>query len=107
MLILDEFHTLLAGTAKQRQNALAELKMISNKIKIPIVGVGTKDALSVVQNEPQLLQSRFWVMKLPKWERNKDFVQLLSSFEKALPLKQKSNLTSKEPVIPILSSSYS
>ena len=29
-------------------------------------------------------------------QRNKDFVQLLSSFEKALPLKQKSNLTSKE-----------
>ena len=45
MLILDEFHTLLAGTAKQRQNALAELKMISNKIKIPIVGAGTKDVI--------------------------------------------------------------
>ncbi|PYE31502.1 hypothetical protein DFP83_1092 [Idiomarina fontislapidosi] len=95
MLILDEFHTLLAGTAQKRTNALAELKMISNKLKIPIVGVGTKDALSVIRNDPQL-QSRFWVMELPLWKPNTDFARLLSSFEKALPLKHKSNLASKE-----------
>jgi hypothetical protein len=95
MLIIDEFHTFLAGTAQKRTNALAELKMISNKLKIPIVGVGTSDALSVIRDDPQL-QSRFWVMKLPKWKTDRDFVQLLSSFEKALPLKNKSNLTEKE-----------
>lgn len=94
MLIIDEFHTLLAGTAQRRANALAELKMISNKLKIPIVGVGTNDAPSVIRNSSQL-QSRFWIMKLPKWETNRDFVQLLSSFEKALPLRHQSNLTQK------------
>lgn len=95
MLIIDEFHTFLAGTAQKRANALAELKMISNKLKIPIVGVGTNDAPSVIRNDSQL-QSRFWIMKLPQWKTNRDFVQLLSSFGKALPLKQKSNLTEKE-----------
>ncbi|WP_417657086.1 TniB family NTP-binding protein [Pseudidiomarina aestuarii] len=95
MLILDEFHTLNNGSAIKRNEALAELKMISNKLRIPIVACGIPKAATIISQDAQI-QSRFSVLRLPTWEKNRDFVALLKAFEKMLPLKQPSQLASKE-----------
>ncbi|MDW5322227.1 transposase, partial [Acinetobacter baumannii] len=38
----------------------------------------------------------FDVVNLPKWELNQDFLRLLVSYVRLLPLKKQSNLASKE-----------
>jgi hypothetical protein len=96
MLIIDEIHHILAGhIAKQRQ-FLNVLKHLGNELKIPLVGVGTIDAVRAVQTDPQMA-NRFEPVALPRWEMNREFQTLLASFERTLPLRQPSRLA--EPAI--------
>jgi hypothetical protein len=95
MLIVDEFHTLLSGTAIKQREAMNTLKGLCNELCIPIVGVGTNEAVRVLHSDPQHA-SRFDVVSLPKWSLNTDFQKLLASFEKILPLKKASQLHKPE-----------
>jgi hypothetical protein len=91
MLIIDELHSLLAGTAVKQRIVMNALKMLCNELCIPVVGVGTADAVRVLHTDPQHA-SRFDVATLPRWELNKDFQRLVASFERVLPLKKPSRL---------------
>jgi hypothetical protein len=96
LLIIDEIHHILAGhIAKQRQ-FLNVLKHLGNELKIPLVGVGTIDAVRAIQTDPQMA-NRFEPVALPRWEMNRDFQTLLASFERTLPLRHPSRLA--EPVL--------
>jgi len=95
MLIIDEVHHFLRGTAKQQRNVMDALKNISNTLMIPLVCIGIKEAELIFTSDPQL-SSRFDVIKLSPWELNKDFRGLLQSFERRLPLKKVSYLYEKE-----------
>lgn len=95
MLILDEIHNLLAGTHREQQLVMNAIKLISNELKIPIVGLGVKTAASLVQRDPQYA-SRFPILTLPLWELDKNFQRMLVGFEKILPLRQKSMLRNPE-----------
>lgn len=95
MLIIDEFHTLSNGTARAKNDALAEIKRISNTLRIPIVATGIPAAANIIREDSQI-QSRFTSMQLPKWRLNKDFRSLLNAFEKVLPLREPSELASKK-----------
>lgn len=90
MLILDEIHNLLKGTAIKQRIIMDAIKNLTNALKIPIVLVGTMDAVTVL-NEAQHV-SRFEIIQLPKWSNNKEFAGLLASFERWLPLKKPSEL---------------
>lgn len=91
MLIIDELHSLLTGTATKQREVMNALKLLSNELCIPIVGVGTREAVRVLHTDPQHA-SRFDVATLPSWSLDKEFQRLLASFEKFLPLKQPSLL---------------
>lgn len=91
MIIFDEFHSLLVGTARQQREVMNTLKLLCNELMIPIVGVGTRDAVRVLHTDPQHA-SRFDVMTLPLWKLDRDFQRLLAGFEKILPLKMPSQL---------------
>jgi hypothetical protein len=92
LLIVGEIHHVLAGhTARQRQ-FLNVLKYLGNELELPIVGVGIKEALRAIQTDPQLA-NRFEPVALPRWEMNEDFLMLLASFERMLPLRERSKLT--------------
>lgn len=91
LLIIDEFHSLLTGTATKQREVMNAIKLLCNELCIPIVGVGTREAVRVLHSDPQHA-SRFDVISLPAWELNKDWQKLLASFEKILPLKHASNL---------------
>lgn len=95
ILIIDEFHSLLTGSAIKQREVMNAIKLMCNELAIPIVGVGTREAVRVLHTDPQHA-SRFDVVALPTWELNQDFQRLLAGFEKILPLQKPSKLHQPE-----------
>lgn len=91
LLIIDEFHSLLTGSAIKQRETMNALKFLCNTLAIPVVGVGTPDAVRVLHTDPQHA-SRFDVMPLRTWEPNADFQRLVKDFESVLPLREASGL---------------
>ncbi len=96
VLVVDEMHNILAGASVKQQQFLNMIKFLGNELQISIVGCGTGDLLRAVSVDPQI-QNRFLPELLPKWQMNKEFRQLLMSFERTLPLREPSSL--HEPVL--------
>lgn len=95
ILVIDEFHSMLTGSAVKQREVMNAIKLLCNEVGIPIVGVGTRDAVRVLHTDPQHA-SRFEVFALPLWELNQEFQKLLAGFERVLPLKKPSKLSSPE-----------
>lgn len=95
MLIIDEFHSLLTGSAIKQREVMNVLKLLCNELAIPIVGVGTREAVRVLHTDPQHA-SRFDVMPLPMWVLDQEFQRVLAGFETVLPLKLPSKLHQPE-----------
>lgn len=93
MLIIDEVHNLLAGSAKQQREFLNLLRMLGNILKIPLVCLGTKEAYLAVRSDPQL-ENRFEPFPLYRWQIGEELNSLLASFAVVLPLKKVSVLHS-------------
>jgi hypothetical protein len=91
MLIIDEIHHILAGHIRLQSVFLNALKYLSNELRIPIVAVGTKDALRAVQTDPHMA-NRFEPAPVAKWVLDEEFRRLLASFERVLPLRRPSGL---------------
>tara|TARA_R110001632_G_scaffold60284_3_gene146390 strand:+ start:62940 stop:63842 length:903 start_codon:yes stop_codon:yes gene_type:complete len=102
MLLIDEIHSILAGNLEKQRVFLSVLRNLGNELKIPIVGLGTKDALRALKTDPQL-DNRFKPILLAKWEYTTDYRRLIASFESVLPLKKASNLSSKAIAMKLLS----
>lgn len=98
MLVIDEIHNVLYGHARQQRQFLGVLKNLSNDLKLPIVSVGTRDAIRALHTDPQL-SSRFEPFGLPRWQLNAEFLRLLASFERLLPLANPSNLIDRDIAI--------
>lgn len=94
MLIIDDFHHLIAGALSRQQAQLNAIKNLGARLQIPIVAAGTKEAFSAIRVDPQMA-NRFKSVFLGKWQCDTDFSSLLKTFEKTLPLKEPSNLMSK------------
>ncbi len=97
ILIIDELHSVLTGTALKQREVMNALKLLCNELRIPIVGVGTRDAVRVLHTDPQHAR-RFDVVSLPLWKLDAEFQRLLASFELVLPLRSPSRLHSSELV---------
>lgn len=93
MIMVDEIHHLLAGTYVKQRNCLNVLKYLGNELCVPMVGVGTAEAVRAIQSDPQLA-NRFTPAVLPKWGKDAELARLLASFERVLPLKEPSQLAS-------------
>lgn len=92
MLVIDEIHHILAGTMSKQKVFLNVIKYLGNELEVPIVGVGTRDAFRAIQTDPQL-SNRFDRKLLPRWTNHDEYLRLLATFERAIPLRQPSNLT--------------
>lgn len=95
MLIVDEIHNILSGSSLKQRGFLNALKNLSNMMQIPLVLVGTKEALAAISIDAQF-SSRFRPEKLHKWKTDQDFVNMLANLERTLPLAQPSNLATME-----------
>lgn len=91
MIMVDEIHHLLAGSYVKQRNCLNVLKYLGNELCVPIVGIGTAEAMRAVQTDPQLA-NRFTPIVLPKWTKDTELARLLASFERVLPLRHASQL---------------
>lgn len=98
MLIIDEINHVLAGKVDQRSVYLNAVKALSNELKIPIVLIGTQDALRVFQTDQQL-GNRFEPFPLPRWSFNRDYAAFLWSLCEGMKLKNESNFRSKQLVV--------
>lgn len=104
VLIIDELQHVLAGSDQKRRNFLNTIKYLGNELQIPIVGVGTKDAFNAIQTDPQL-SNRFEPAILPRWEMGSEYLKLLASFERMMPLKKPSGLIENALALKVLSMS--
>ncbi len=90
MLVIDELHNILAGSAPRQREFLGLLRFLGNELGIPIVGVGTKEAYLAIRSDDQL-ENRFEPFVLPLWQVNQDLASLLASFLAVLPLRRRSD----------------
>lgn len=95
MLVIDELHNVLAGRSNDRNEFLNMLRFLGNELRIPIVGVGTREAYLAIRSDDQL-ENRFEPIPLPKWQEGDELLSLLASFEAVLPLRQKSSIATTE-----------
>jgi len=97
MLIIDEIHNILSGPISKQKMFMNALKNLSNSLQISIILVGTKEALRATNTDEQI-NNRFKPVFLPKWHYNNEYLSLLASFEKIIPLKKYSSLATNEKI---------
>ncbi|MBD1540622.1 TniB family NTP-binding protein [Pseudarthrobacter oxydans] len=85
MLVIDEIHNVLAGRGETRREFLNLLRFLGNELRIPLVGVGTREAYLAVRTDDQL-ENRFEPYILPLWEVGDEARSLLASFAASFPL---------------------
>ena len=94
MLIIDEVNFAESGTVAKQKTFLNALRALSIELKIPIVMAGTEEMMRVIRSIPAF-ENRAIPVFLPLWGNDMNFRQLLASFEKIIPLKFPSNLSTK------------
>lgn len=91
IIIIDEIHNLLSGAPRQQRQFLTAIKSLGNLVQVPIIGVGTNAAFTAFQTDPQIA-NRYATERLPKWKLDEQFLKLLTSLIKIIPLKDPSNI---------------
>jgi hypothetical protein len=91
LLIIDDVHNLLSGSRVAQRRLLNLLRWLGNELQIPLVAVGTAEALRAVQSDDQLA-NRFEPIGLPPWRDGEEYKLLLRTLEALLPLRQPSHL---------------
>ncbi|MGO9377481.1 MAG: TniB family NTP-binding protein [Dissulfurispiraceae bacterium] len=97
VLIVDEIHNILSGSASKQRAFMNAVKNISNALMLPIVLVGIKEALNATSTDMQI-SSRFRPMLLPLWRLNADYASLLASIETMLPLRKLSKISTNSKI---------
>jgi hypothetical protein len=102
IIVIDELHNVLAGRSDVQREFLNLLRFLGNELRLPIVGVGTRDAYLVIRSDDQL-ENRFEPITLPVWQEGEELCSLLASFAAALPLRRPSKIATSENAKYILS----
>ncbi|MBP2233294.1 hypothetical protein J2847_006631 [Azospirillum agricola] len=95
MLVIDELHNMLAGSTAMQREFLNLIRFLGNELRIPIIGVGTRDAYLAIRSDDQL-ENRFEPFSLPLWEEDEELLALLASFAAVYPLRRPSELHQPE-----------
>jgi len=90
-LVIDELQNLLSGSRLHQRRLLNLLRWLGNELQIPLIAVGTAEALHAIQSDDQLA-NRFEPVRLPPWCNGEEYRQLLSTLEALLPLRRPSHL---------------
>ncbi len=93
LLLIDEFHNILAGSSLAQRMALNSVKYLMNELRRPVVVAGTVEVLNAVaaSTDPQI-HSRLRPIPLARFEDDARFQELLAGFEMLIPLRQASCL---------------
>jgi type II secretory pathway predicted ATPase ExeA len=104
VLIVEEVHQLLAGSAREQRLSLNLIKSIANDLRICTVAVGTGEARHAFEADPQI-RRRFDPFSLPRWTECDDFRDFVCAFGKLYPLRKSSSLGERGIVQKILQAS--
>ena len=91
MMTIDEVHVISNTTRLVKMQLLDTIKYLSNRLRVPIVAAGTKEAHVTLLSDPQTA-NRFEPYLLPQWKLDDEFRSLLASFERLIPLRYRSGL---------------
>lgn len=94
LLMLDEVHNLLAGSAKEQQILLNTLRYLSNELQISLVCLGISEAREAIGGDVQLAR-RFEEVTLPRWQRDEEFQELVVCILRHLPVKSASQISAR------------
>jgi hypothetical protein len=99
ILVIDEFNN-LTNAGKGAVDLLSAIKELSNQLRVSIVAAGTQAAINALNSDPQM-KSRFEPAGLERWTLDAEYLRLLVSYERLLPLPAPSGLGSRAlaPVI--------
>jgi Bacterial TniB protein len=64
MLIIDEIHSMLAGTFREQRIFLNSIRFLANDLRLPLACVGTHEAKQALMTDQQLAD-RFEACELP------------------------------------------
>jgi hypothetical protein len=95
VLVIDELHNVLAGRADTRREFLNLIRFLGNELRIPLVGVGTREAYLAIRSDDQL-ENRFAPLALPRWAPDAQGCSLLASFAASFPLRRPSAIATPE-----------
>ncbi|WP_425322225.1 TniB family NTP-binding protein [Cellulomonas sp. NS3] len=104
MLVVDELHNVLAGRGDVRREFLNLIRFLGNELRIPLVGVGTREAYLAIRSDDQL-ENRFEPYPLPLWEAGSEACSLLASFAASFPLRRPSPIATEEMAVYLLTRS--
>jgi hypothetical protein len=94
MLIIDEIHNILEAHRDRQRIILNTLKFFSNELGIPIVLIGTREALRVIQTDQQL-GNRFEPFSIPRWRFDVEYARFAVRLYGTLGLKGNTKIKSK------------
>ena len=94
MLVIDEIHSLQAGTTREQARFLNMLRFLGNELRVPLVCVGTAQARNALRTDDQLVR-RFEAFALPPWREGEDVIGLISTLQRTLPLRRESQIDEK------------
>lgn len=94
MLVIDEIHNILTAKMDQRAVYLNGLKFLSNELQIPVVLIGTVEAMRALQTDQQL-GNRFEPYHIPRWRNDEHYARFLAGLCTAMRLREGGNWRSK------------
>jgi hypothetical protein len=94
LLMLDEIHNILAGSAKEQRILLNTLRYVSNELQISLVCFGIAEAREAIGGDVQLAR-RFEEVALPRWQGDEEFQELVVCILRHLPLKLASQISAR------------
>ncbi len=95
VLLVDELHNVLEGSANAQRKGLTSIKYLMNELRRPVVCAGTLEVLNAIKSDRQM-SSRLSRQPLARFRDDEDFQELLVGFESVLPLRRPSNLADVE-----------
>ncbi len=101
-LFIDEIQHIGAASNRDIQRILNMLKYMANEFRMPIVAMGTDEALQVIKTDPQVA-SRFMTYPMKLWREDNDFLDLLHAISVSTPLRKPTNTSDKTLARKVLS----
>lgn len=92
VIVIDEVHNLLAGSAREQRVILQLFRRLSNELKVSLVCLGIADAREAIAGDTQLAR-RLDQLALPRWKADEEFQSLVVAILRSLPLRQPSALS--------------
>lgn len=94
-IFIDEFQHIGAASSKDVQRLLNLLKYLGNEFRMPIVAMGTDEALQVIKTDSQVA-SRFMTYPMPVWRETEAFLDLLNSIVATTPLRKPTDVSDRK-----------